>query len=74
MAFDKEAWVNLQIQDNDRALTFCNSLSPIRLQMLVALLRTLRLHIHDAPDRAIWKIGSSATFIVRSQYYLLKPP
>jgi len=75
MASDKEAWVSLQIQDNNWALTFRHPLSLIRLQALAEMVNILRRHTFwDDPDQLVWKVGSSSTFIVRSQYNILIPP
>ena len=66
--------VSSQIHNNNWALTFRNMLSPTRLHMLAVLLHIIRMHtFQDVSDQVIWKAGLAASFIVRSQYRLLKP-
>ena len=50
MAFDKDTWVNLQIQNNVRAFTFRNPLSFTQLPRLATLLDTLRMHKPRSPE------------------------
>jgi len=48
--------------------------SPTRLQALAALVRILQHHsFNDSPCQVKWRIGSSATYTVWSQYQLLLP-
>ena len=74
MPSDKDVWVSSYIQDNNWALSFRHPLCLARLQMLAVLTGVLQRHtFRDTPDQVIWKVGSSASFTVRSQYKLIQP-